>query len=258
MNKYDETKPRIDDQGRLVTTNVDPATGQTTVNVSTVDPTALSKFLVSHAQNEINRYAGRTEAEQMEYRQQMALTNALIPQAMAEASRVGDWQKRDQLAIYAGSQAAVQLVQQGTWAQAMSEVPGGAAAAAAMDSEAWQAAGVEIDKKTGRPNLLSGKVSERQQELHDNFIASNLVGYFLDSGHMSNLVGGLVQDIIPGTGPGTGRDAMLPKGQPRYRYKGPSPTVTQSIEAFKAGNTKRTSRETAKGVFDTETTDYAR
>jgi hypothetical protein len=213
---------------------------------------------VSHAQNEINRYAGRSEAEQLEYRQQVALTNALIPQAMAEAAQVGDWQKRDQLAIYAGSQAAVQLVAQGTWAQAMREVPGGDAAAAAMDQKAWEAAGVPLNSKTGSPDLLSGKPTVEQQQKHDNFIASNLVGYFLDSGHMSNLVGGLVQDIIPGTGVGTGRDPMLPKGQPKYRYKGPSPVVTQSIEAFKAANTKRTSRETAKGVFDTETTDYAR
>jgi len=252
MQEFDEMRPQLDEQGRLTTTNVDPATGQTTVHKTVVDPTTISKYLLMHGENEVRRSAGRTEAEQLEYRAQAALADSLIPMAIAEATKVGDWEKRDNLVLYAGTQAAYKLVQQGTWGQAMSEVPGGAEQAAAMDRDAWQAAGVQLDPKTGAPSALYGKPTERQQELHDNYVASNLVGFFLDSQHMSNLVGGMVQDILPGTEREAG-GPRLPRGAPKYRYKGASPTVQQSIQAFDAAHTKRTSRETAKGQrLDTE------
>ncbi|RPJ51257.1 MAG: lytic transglycosylase domain-containing protein [Chloroflexi bacterium] len=252
MKDYDETKPFVDELGRLTTTNRNPTTGMTEVHKSLIDPAAINKYVIAIGENEKDRANQLTASDALNYRVQSATFNALLPQAIAEAQKAGDWEKRDQLTMYAGAQAAYKLVQQGTWQQAMAEVPGGASQIAKMDADAWAAAIPDsVDPETGQVRPMMSKPTERQQEIHDNYIASNLVGFFVESRHMSNLVGGFVEDILPGT-EGEPGGPRMPRGPERRRWKSASPTVQQSIQAFDIAHTKKTERETPKGTFGTE------
>ena len=246
MKTFEENRPQLDASGQnLVTSNLDPVTGVMTKTSTPVDPRAMNKYLLMFGQLERERAGLRTDADRLAFDAASAQHRAMIPFAIAEATKVGDWQSRDQLIAYGAADVSHKLVQQGTWADAMAKVPGGRQAAAAMEADAWNAAGVEVDPKTGRPSLLGGKVSEIQQERHDNYIASNLVGYFLDTGHIADLVGGVVKRVKTGT------DERVP-GYPNSFYQNPLPEVAQSVQAFDAAHTKRTQRETAKGTFGSE------
>jgi len=245
FRKYDELKPYMDNNGRIVTKNLDPKTGMITQHATFIDPAGVNGLIGTLADLEIKRSALRTDADRLQFDANETTRRALIPYAIAEATRTGDYQTRDELVTAGATEKAYKLVQQGTWKTAMEGIPGNAEAARRLEQDANKAAGIAVDPKTGQPNLLSGKPTDEQLRRRDAYITSNLVGYFFDNGHIADLVGGFVQTVNPRT------KERLP-GTPERFYQNPLDVVNQSVQAFDAEHTKRSERETPKGTFGTE------
>jgi hypothetical protein len=168
-----------------------------TVTSTLMDPSAINNILAS-AGGIYERRSGLTnEAAQLAYRNKLDEFKMLLPFAFQDATAKGDAAGAGNIATTAAVVAAHDLVEGGTWADAMQALPDGGRKAAELAFRGWNSVGgVQVNPNTGQPNP--------GQSI--NYVQSNLVQEFMKDGQLYRLIGGPTREVytdkegLPGTG----------------------------------------------------------
>jgi hypothetical protein len=231
--EIEKHNPRIED-GVLKTFEKQPD-GSITETHTPLDPARKTAALMAQANTAMAQSNATNEYSWQTYRANQGLAAAALPYAMADASSQGNAQGRDGIFAVGMFEAANAVTATGRWSELYSRyLPGGADAAMQRQREAYAAASIPLDPKTGEP-LPGTKIDKDAQEVINDYLSSKLVEDFVNSGKSWVLTGGEIENKETG----------------QRKTNAPSSTVTSSLFQQREKDRRVTRSTNAKGQVST-------
>lgn len=217
--QIEKDQPQVVD-GVLITKTKLPD-GTTRETHTPLDPAKQTAALYARANNAIAEANAHREDTWQTYRANRELAGVALPYMMADAMANNNPQGRDSIYAIGLSEAAQAVTETGRWDELYNKyIPNGKAVAQATKDAAMAAAGV----------AQGTNPTEKQSNLINNYISSQIINDMVNSGHAWALIGGA------GKNPKLGAMQM-----------NPDQSVIASVAQQREGDRKVTRTTNAKG-----------